>query len=351
MIAARSTMSRITQRQLRRAVLARQRLLERTSESIPTVLENIAGLQSQYAPTMYIGLWSRLAGFRRGDLTAALVDRSVVQGTMVRSTIHLVSAADYWPINIAVADARRTGYLRQRNSLSEEAMRAAAEKVRGVLEDTGTLTRQRLDEVVGREARSAVGLWIDLVRVPPSGTWDRRRADIFASAETWLGPRPDMTPDDAHAHLVRHYLTGFGPASAKEIANFAGTAVGDIRLAAERVGTRRFQAEDGNELFDIAGLPLPDGDMPAPVRFIGNWEAPLLAHARRSLVIREEDRHRIFTTKMPQSLATFLVDGQVAGTWKHDDGRVVIDAWRPIPKRFRAELAEEADRLCAFHEA
>lgn len=342
-------MQTLSQRRLQRTVLARQQLLERSDDSIPDVLARVAGLQSQYAPTMYVGLWSRVERFARGDLTAALESRSVVQGTMVRSTIHLVAAPDYWPINLAIRAVRRAWYLRLKDSLSHDALAAAADRVRFALREAGTLTRKEIDAVVGRDAGSYVGLWLDLVRVPPSGTWERRRADLFALAESWVGPEPELGIDDALDQLVRHYLTGFGPASTKELATFAGMTVGDVKSAAERVSDRRFVAADGAELLDLDGLPLPDEDAPAPVRFIGNWEALLLVHARRSLVLRDEDRSRIFGTKLPQSLPTFLVDGQVAGTWKYETGRIVLDEWRPIAKSFRSELREETERLVEFH--
>jgi len=264
---------------------------------------------------------------------------------MVRSTIHLVAAADYWPINIAIRGIRRAWYLRLHDSLTNERLTAAADRVRIALDESGTLTRKGIDAVAGKGAGSYIGLWLDLGRVPPSGTWERRRADLFALAESWVGPEPELPVDDALNQLVRHYLIGFGPASINELASFAGMTVSNVKAAAERVSNRRFVADDGTELLDLDDLPLPDEDTPAPVRFIGNWEALLLIHARRSLVLREEDRPRIFSTKTPQSLPTFLVDGQVAGTWKHEAGRVTLDEWRPIAKSFQSELRVETEQL------
>lgn len=332
---------------LRRAVLARQGLLERSHESVPALLARIAGLQSQYPPTMYIGLWSRLADFARDDLTRALEQRVVVQGTMQRGTIHLVAADDYWPINLAVRTIRRNWSLRFAGSPTDATMRDAARRVRDALAAAGgTLSRRDLLTATGlATTKLDVGFWIDLVRVPPSGTWERRRADLFAAAETWLGPEPAMSLDDAREHLVRHYLTGFGPASISEIATFCGAAASDIDAAARRVATRTLDAEDGTELLDIAGLPLPGEDVDTPPRFLGNWEAILLAHARRSRVLREQDRPRIFSTKMPQSLPTYLVDGQVAGTWRYTEGRIELDEWRPLRGAGRAAVLEEAERL------
>ena len=345
----KAALQTLSQRRLQRIVLTRQQLLERSADSLPDVLARVAGLQSQYAPTMYVGLWSRVEGFARDDLTGALENRSVVQGTMVRSTIHLVAAVDYWPINVAIRGIRQAWYLRLNESSTHESVIVAADLVRSALRECGTLTRKEIDAIAGQGAGSYIGLWLDLVRVPPSGTWERRRADLFALAESWVGPQPEFGVDDALDQLVRHYLTGFGPASVNEIASFCGMNVRDIKPAAERVTDRRFLAEDGTELLDLDGLPLADEDTPAPVRFIGNWEALLLVHARRSRLVLEEDRPRIFGIKMPQSLPTFLVDGQVTGTWKHVDGRIVLDEWRPIPVSLRRELDDEAERLAQFH--
>src|SRR5919198_5141061 len=104
----------LMQRELNRAVLARQLLLERSTLSIPRALERVAGLQMQYAPSGYVGLWTRLEGFSRDDLTRALERRSVAQGTLMRATIHLVSKRDYPILNAAVRDARREDWLRAR---------------------------------------------------------------------------------------------------------------------------------------------------------------------------------------------------------------------------------------------
>src|ERR687898_368682 len=120
-------MRTLTQRELNRALLARQLLLERARTPLPRALERIAGIQAQYAPSMYIGLWSRLEGFERGALTAALERRSVVQATPMRSTIHLVSKADSWPFALATREPRRESWLRAvRDAPSPQAMAGAA---------------------------------------------------------------------------------------------------------------------------------------------------------------------------------------------------------------------------------
>jgi hypothetical protein len=339
----------LTQRALNRALLARQLLLERGDLELPRALDQVGGLQAQYAPSMYVGLWTRLRDFPRDELTRALEKRTVVQGTLLRSTIHLVSTEDYWPFTLAIRSARRQWWLRVGRQVADEAtVAAAAGRLRRRLADV-PVRRTELDQVVGKDLTIAVGLWVDLVRVPPSGTWERRRADLFGAAEDWVGPEPALSVEDAVDLLVRRYLGGFGPANRRDIADWAGLPVATIAQSLDRLELRRFRDENGGELVDLPGAPLPDPDTPAPVRFLPHWDATLLVHARRALILPEEYRPRIFHTKMPQSIGTFLVDGSVAGTWRYADGRVQVEPFEPLPRHVQRDLDKETEALGAFH--
>jgi hypothetical protein len=316
---------------------------------IPRMLEQTAGLQAQYAPSMYIGLWSRLEGFERGALTRALEQRTVIQGTLMRSTIHLVSAADYWPLAVAVRELRRRSWLQaHRKEIDAGAMEAAAERLRAALAGGATLKRREIDALLGKPASRGAGLWVDLVRAPPSGTWERRRADTYALASDWIIP-VDITREGAIEHLVRRYLGGFGPATAKDVISFTGLSAADLTPLLDRLELPRFRSEDGDPLLDLPGAPLPDPDTPAPVRFLGTWDASLLAHARRTGVLPEAHRPRIFHTKAPQSFPTFLVDGAVAGTWRSERGAIALDPFEPLDAAARRALAAESERLTALH--
>jgi DNA glycosylase AlkZ-like len=335
-------MRTLTQRELNRALLSRQLLLERGRMPLPKALERIGGIQAQYAPSMYIGLWSRLDGFERGALTRALERRSVVQATLMRHTIHLVSRADYWPLALAVRDARRAHWGKaMRDAPSSRAMAGAARKLRGAM--NGSISRKEIEALLGRPRSSGVGLWIDLVRVPPSGTWERRRADLYAAAEDWVGPPPDG--DGAADHLVRRYLAGFGPASAKDVASFTGLPLSGVNAILDRLELRRF---DGG-LLDLPRAPLPDPETPAPPRFLPTWDATLLVHTRRTGILPEEHRPKIFGIKTPHSFPTFLVDGRVAGTWRFEKGRIELTPFGRLDSADRRALKEEADRLAEFH--
>jgi Winged helix DNA-binding domain len=338
----------LSQRELNRALLERQLLLARRSASLPRALERIGGLQAQYAPSMYIGLWSRLAGFEREQLTRALERRSVVQATLMRMTIHLVSADDYWPFAIGIRAARRDWWTRLHKGGPEEREAIAAARRIARLLAAGPLPRARLIEGMGTPVFNGAGLWLDMVRVPPAGTWAHRRADIYGLAEHWIGP-PAVTQNEGIERLVRRYLQGFGPARPAEVADWAGLPPRSVTAALERFELRRFRDEEGRALVDLPRAPLPGADAAAPVRFLPTWDATLLVHCRRAQILPEEHRPKIFSTKNPQSEMTFLVDGAVAGTWSYDRGRIELAPFGKLPRAARDELEAEGEALAALH--
>ena len=222
----------LTQRELNRALLARQLLLEPTRLPLPRAVERMGCVQSQYAPSTYVGLWSRVAGLERDAVTRALERRTLVQGTLMRNTIHVVSRRDYWPLAIAIREERRAWSQRVQKP-DERELRRAAERLRRFL--AGGPRRQREIQEAGLWL-PGIGLWTNLVRVPPCGTWERRRADLFGLAEEWVGPEPELSELDAREHLVRRYLGAFGPAPRTDIADWAGMRVGALGEALERHG-------------------------------------------------------------------------------------------------------------------
>jgi Winged helix DNA-binding domain len=339
-------------RELNRALLARQLLLQRTSAAIPKVLERMGGLQAQYAPSIYVGLAARIEGFERGQLEAALTRRSVAQGTLMRATIHLVSKGDYWPMALGIRRSRREAWLATsyRRDYDARQMSAAARRLRSRLGE-GTMGRREIHELLGSDSviTNGVNMWLDLVRVPPSGTWEHRRADLYAASEHWLGPRPEIDESAGIELLARRYLGGFGPTTLLEMANWAGLPAKRIEPVLGRLHVRRFQAEDGAELLDLPRAPLPDPDTPAPVRFLPTWDATLLAHARRAGILPEEHRSKLFSSTNPQSFPSFLVDGRVAGIWRHEKSRIRLEPFGRLDAATRRALAQESERLLELY--
>ncbi len=317
------------------------------------VVEDMGGIQNQYAPAGYIGLWSRMRHFDRPMLTHALERRDVVQGTMLRGTIHVVSAADYWPMMAGIERINRQWFSKvQAREIGDtdldEVVAATREALaNGPLRLT-ELTERLVDRGFHPRAAAWAGFSVPMVRVPPSGTWERRRADIYGLADAWL-PRTETTEDAGIELLIRRYLGAFGPAPARDVATWMGLNVGQMRHVLDRMELRRYRDEAGKPLLDLPDAALADEDATAPPRFIAVWDAMLLVHARRTQVLPEEHRPVIFNTGTPHSLNTFLLDGQVAGTWRHEDREIQLSPLRRLAARERAALEDEAHGLAAFH--
>jgi hypothetical protein len=344
----------LTARELNRALLARQLLLERSSLSVPRVLEQVGGIQAQYAPSSYVPLWLNLRRFQMADLDRLLEGRKVVQGTLMRSTIHLVSTADYWPIAEGIGPSRQEWWHR---TWGKEFSREQIDRIAARLDKelAGRVwPRKDLDSLMRSHSTTVwSGAWVAVIRVPPSGTWKRRRADLFQRAAEWIGP---STADEQAGLelLLRRYLGGFGPARLADAASWAGVDVPKMKAAAERMTLRSFRDEDGRELVDLPRGPLPDASVPAPVRFLPTWDATLLVHCRRARILPEEYRPLVFSTNTPHSVGTILVDGSVAGSWRAEAarGKAVLryTVFERIPPTAERDLREEAAGLIRFVE-
>ena len=338
---------RLSQRDLRLALLDRQALLSRADVSVPDLLERVGGLQTQYTPSGYVGSWSRMGKFQRDDLTRALEDRSVIQATLMRGTIHLVSRREFWLYAMGVRRARREWWARtNREAGSLQAMERRDDALRAALKD-GPRSVADLGGLASGFIGN-IGLWLDLVRVPPSGTWERRRANLLGLAEDWVGPN-DVSEEEGLAHLVRAYLRGFGPAPYRDISSWAGVPVAPLREVGARLDLRHLRDGAGREVIDIATGTIPPADMPTPVRFLPHWDANLLVHARRTGVLPETYRPRIFSTKLPFSVGTVLVEGVVAGAWTYREGRIMMETFEQLSDGATRDVRDEAERLEAFH--
>ncbi len=348
--------STLSARQINRSVLARQQLLNRADVDITTALKQVGGLQTQYAPSGYIGLWSRLRTFERDDLTRALDDRSVVQATLMRCTIHMVAGVDFWPMCAGIRASRRQWWLgiaksRQINDISYDAV---AEVLRDELADG---PRPRIDLIAAMEGAGyskalweGAGLWLDMVRIPPSGTWERRRADRYGLGEQWVPPTL-VSESEGLRLLLTRYLGAFGPATLADAATWAGVPRARLGPVAAEMQLREYRDEAGAELVDLGDAVLADPESPAPVRFLPTWDATLLVHCRRSGILPEEFRKAIFHTKNPQSVGTVLVDGAVAATWAWRNGQVEVDELAKLTISQRRQVADEAEQLTAFYRA
>ena len=334
----------LTDRELNRATLARQLLLERHVLAPAAAVDRLVGLQAQNPLDPYSALWSRLAGFDPAVLAADVEERRLVRIVTMRGTIHLHTAAD----------ALRTRHLVQ-PVLDVEMMRHSQHKA--------TLTGLDLEPILAfarpflAEPRSARALKaalaerfpdlepgalslacrnrIPLVQTPPRGVWGRGGELTLCDAVEWLGAAEDPTyPLD---ELVLRYLAAFGPASVADVA--AWTRLTGLREVVDRIRPqlRPFRDERGKELVDLPDAPRPPADTPAPVRFLPEYDNALLSHADRA-------RFDGGPVPWPERVArgTVLVDGLVHGVWHLPARSGTIEVTHhPLPKRALAAVERE----------
>jgi hypothetical protein len=339
---------------MNRALLARQMLLERTDATPLQAMEHLVGMQAQVPADPYVGLWTRLASFGTDDLAELLEQRRAVRATtMLRTTIHLVSASDALALRPAL------------QPVAERAFRSSpfARALGGLpIDEVVAEGRRILAEeplTMGALGRRLAGRWPDrdpgplsysvrylvpLVQIPPRGLWGRSGQALCALTEQWVGQKP--VPGISVDQLVMRYLAAFGPATAADIRTWSWLA--GIRAVLERLRPRlrTFRDEAGRELFDVPDGPLPDPATPAPVRFLPEYDNIQLSHADRSRILLAEHRGRPFMKGF------ILVGGFARATWqvarKHQTATLEVQLYEPIARPDRAELRDEGDRLLTF---
>jgi hypothetical protein len=335
----------LTLRELNRAVLARQLLLERKRMSAVAVIERLVGMQAQWPPAPYVGIWTRTTGFRRSTLERELARGTVVKATVMRQTLHLVTPADYALIRSAMSETN----FPWNTSLSKELRPGVRELgARGpVTNAEGIEHLEREHGVTGPNARRIwryARMGAHLLHHHETALWHARPEGRYVA----LQEPAEHDPTEARAEMFRRYLLAFGPATQRDVGAWTMMHVPEIRRALERLEPlRRFRDGAGRELLDIARAPLPDPETPAPVRFLPKWDNVLLAWADRTRILPEEYRKRVIGQNGDVA-QTFLVDGFVAGTWSARDGRVVIEPFGRLTRAQLDDVAAESARLEAF---
>ncbi|MBO3086727.1 winged helix DNA-binding domain-containing protein [Cellulomonas dongxiuzhuiae] len=325
-------------RDLNRALLARQHLLEHTSLDVPAVVERLVGLQAQNPWSPFLGLWSRVAGFTTGDLDTALTDRTVLRTAVMRSTVHLVSARDA-PVLSALARPVMAGELRanprRRAALDvvdlDRLVEVAAAYVREeprVTTALGAHLAREWPAAHPQDLSAFARALLPMVQVTPRGLWRRSAATTWTTLDTWVpdavAAAGDLTAADVQRRaledVVLRYLAAFGPASVADVQAWSGrTGLRDVvaglrdRLVTLPAAPTRPGGRP-RELLDLPDAPRPDPDVPAPVRLLADYDNLWLAHAQRTRVIDDEHRRRLQTPngRLP---AAVLVDGRVRATW------------------------------------
>ena len=353
----------LTLRQLNRATLARQMLLAREKTTALAGIERLVAMQAQWPRPPFVGLWSRVAGFERADLTSLVAQKKVVRATSLRGTIHVSSAKDYLgfrPVLQPVLEAGLQAILKDRlDGMDMDALTTRARAMLVKRPHTFAELREQFLKADPKADERAMGysvrMLLPLVQVPEDGEpWAYASQSSFALADQWLGRKittTHATPDP----LILRYLAAYGPAAAADFQAWSGVSREATRTAFERLRPklRTFRDEGRKELFDLPDAPRPSADVPAPVRFIPEYDNLIAARADGRIVARDH-RPRIFLSAL-RIAATVLVDGAAAATWKLDSTKkaatITIDPFGKLPAKVRKEIESEADRSRALRRA
>jgi hypothetical protein len=344
----------VTQRELNRATLARQLLLERTQDTVPAVVQRIVAIQAQEPASPYLALWNRIADLDPAAVDAAFGDHSVVKSSLLRLTLHAVHEDDHPAFYDAMLPSLRASRLNDRRftdtGLTADDLESLIPTLRQFLQEP-----RSKDEIEGfladrlghHQPRAwwALRTYAPLHHSPTGGPWAFGPTGRFTAA-------PDREPVP-HPEAVRvtmlRYLEGFGPASLRDVAQFTMLRTPVLQEAVEALGDRlvTLVGPDGSELFDVPDGPCPPGDTPAPARLLPMWDSILLAYADRSRIIPPDLRPEVIR-RNGDVLPTVLVDGYVAGVWRPVDSGIEVTALHPIDDHAWSQLDDEARALSTF---
>ena len=351
---------RLSQRRLNRATLVRQSLAERTDADVVSTVDRLGGLQAQEPASPYLALWTRLDAFDPETLTRAVAAGDVVKAVLHRSTLHLVSADDYNGSISALTTVLRTKWMgesrgrpvkRELPELTEAAL-AYADEPRTNAEMrafAGTLG----EPVPGDELWRRIRRYGGFVSVPEAATWSYGRRPIHVAARAWLGGEP-ADEDGSLAHIVRSHLRAFGPARLADVAQWSGLGIRKLERGAALIEDLvHHETEDGHDLLDLDGSPVPHEDLEVPPRFLPMWDETLLAYKDRTRLMPEAYRKRVIAPN-GDVRPTFILDGNVAGLWWSEQSapeagpRIMLEPFRDLTSDERDGLEAEGERLAAF---
>ena len=335
----------LTLRELNRATLARQLLLGRKRLSARAVIERLVGMQAQWPPAPYVGIWTRATSFQREALERELRSGGVVKATAMRGTLHLVTPRDYGLIRSARSETNFEWETSVAKRLEPSVRALAAAGPVSSAEALAFVEREHgLTGIEGQRAWRALRGRAHLVHHHETALWNGRPEARYVALD-----EPEAhDPTEARAELLRRYLAAFGPASPRDMVAWSRIHVPEIQRALDRLEPlRRFRDQQGRELLDVARAPLPDPETTAPARFLPKWDNVLLAFADRTRVLPETYRKKVIGSNGDVA-QTFLIDGSVGGMWRVEKGRVLVEPFAPLTRSARREVEEEAERLEAF---
>ncbi|HEU5331395.1 MAG TPA: winged helix DNA-binding domain-containing protein [Actinocrinis sp.] len=351
---------RLTTRELNRATLARQLLLERAPLGAYDAVAHLAGMQAQAPLSPYVGLWTRLTAFTPDDLVARYQDRSVARLALMRGTVHLVTAEDAsaWRALVEPVIVRGTNsaFGRHYKDLDREELaktaRLLTEQEPRTFAELGPLLAERFPDRDPAALAQAARAHVPLVQVPPRGLWGHTGRVAHTPAEAWFGRTltPDATPDA----MILRYLAAFGPASVMDAQAWSGLTRLKEAFDRLRPQLKTFRDEHDTELFDLPDAPRPPAETPAPPRFLPEYDNLLFSHADRTRVVPAHAPAIPLFPGIGSTRGMILTDGTWSGLWRFDKparetpARLTVSHFTPLTSADEAALTAEARNLLAL---
>lgn len=344
----------LTSRDLNRTLLARQHLLGRADLAPADALRHLVGMQSQQPNDPYLALWNRIDGFQTDHLADLMGTRQVVRASLMRGTIHLVTADDYPWLASALLVMHRSGFKTIQAGKRLDLDRLDEFVGAGEAALTGTpMTLKALATVLAGQfpdddataIAQAIRFHLPLIQTTPRGVWGRSQAPTWALTRDWLGI--DIEPKLDAERLITRYLAAFGPATIADVQAWSGLT--GLTPLAKRMGDRLVIRHDetGRTLFDLPDAPIVAGDTAAPVRFLPVFDNLLLSHKDRTRIISESRRKRIQTNN-GLFAATILIGGYVGATWRLDGEVLTIRPFTSLAHEMTEEIEAEGCAMIRF---
>jgi hypothetical protein len=350
----------LSTRELNRALLARQGLLARKRVSIPKMIEQVGGLQTQEPRDAFISLWSRISNFNPEKLREAAERREIVRGSYMRCTLHTVSAEDFRKFRLTLSPVIERDAANWRPhyvGLDIPTVRKAVEEILSDDEprsgrEIGKQLHKQFPELDLDGLVNCARIHVPVVMTPADARWHYSRPPKLMLAERWLGG--ELSNEQASELMLRG-LAAIGPASTSDLRTWSGMPGVRETIEPLRPQLKVFRDEAGREMFDLPEAPRPRPDTPAPVRFLGEFDNTLLSHADRERIVDAEDAKRFNLAKNGRRELTVLIDGRVRASWRltrtKQEARIVVSPFRKESKPTIDEVSAEAERLLRFLEA
>ena len=361
-----------------RLYLTKHHLLKKAKKNqLVKVVNDVCGLHAQALLTPYLSLRSRVENFENAQLDQALYnDKTMVKTWCMRGTLHVIPSEDLPIYNKALKRMwfeHHGRYMRAPDWPSAEERKKvihprilevlAGEPIKRkelnakvqLLLKNDALPYERIFSGWGGILKETAyeGL---TVHAQPCGI-----ESCFARLDKWL-PKINLNKvgeEEAQEKLLLKYLSGYGPASQQDFVLWSGVMAGDAKRAIENASSLLEEAEvegvKGRFWMLKEDLKTADSinlDEEIPVRLLPKFDSILLGHKDRSRIIRDEYKKRVFKPKVGDIAATILVNGQVAGTWKHKKAKtsltVTLTPFRKLTREELEEIEKEVEKLGKF---